>query len=326
MTKHSEVQALRVGEADHEILSAVNRLQYMTAAQVGRLLYPDAHDENRYAQRRLRRLAEAGYLLRLRELPAPRLGSAPHVFTLADKGRQYLAGRSVGLSNTYYRPSEERRKAQDNPFMEHTLAAVDVLVAAECLCRTNTRFTLARLLSERQLKRMNVRVQPAGHDDARAVAVIPDAWFEVQVLDEPSIAIALELDRSTEHQKHWRRKIAALTAWAEGPYRSAFEADNLTVAVATPSRQRRDQLADWTWRELQTIGRTDLADIFLLTEASPVTTPPETFFFEPVWHPAGEQHPVSLLDAPEAIEKEVNVPAVPPYNYARSQPVEREIE
>ncbi|MGW8600793.1 replication-relaxation family protein [Streptomyces sp. NPDC055893] len=328
MTKHSETQAIRVGEVDHEILSVVNRLQYMTAAQVGRLLYPEARDENRYVQRRLRRLTEASYLLRLRELPSPRVGSAPHVFTLADRGRQFLAGQGVGLSNTYFRPSEERRKAQDNPFMEHTLAAVDVLVAAERLCRTDPRVTLTRLLSERQLKRMNVRVRLAGLDGSRPVAVIPDAWFELQVVDEPPIAIALELDRSTEHQKHWRRKIAALTAWAEGPYRSAFEADNLTVAVATPSRQRREQLADWTWQELQTIGRSDLADIFLLTEASPVTTSPETFFFEPLWYPAGQQQPVSLLDVPQPAQEEVNVstPPVSAYNYRLSQQVEREIE
>lgn len=213
--------------------------------------------------------------------------------------------------------------------MEHTLAAVDVLVAAEHLCRIDTRVTLTRLLAERQLKRMNVRVQPVGgHDDSRAVAVIPDAWFELQVLDEPPIAIALELDRSTEHQNHWRRKIAALTAWAEGPYRAAFQADNLTVAVVTPSRQRREQLTDWTTRELQTIGRTGLAELFLLTEASPVTTPPETFFFEPLWYPAGEHDPVSLLDAPESAEEEVSLsqPPVSAYNYNLSQPVEREIE
>ncbi|MFD5620848.1 replication-relaxation family protein [Streptomyces yangpuensis] len=322
--------SLRVGEVDRAILSAVNRLHYMTAAQVGRLLYPNAHDENRYVQRRLQRLAEGGYLLRLRELPAPRVGSAPHVFTLADRGRQYLTGQGVRLANPYYRPSEERRKAQDNPFMEHTLAAVDVLVAAEHLCRTDPRVTCTRLLPERQLKRMNVRVQLAGHDNSRAVAVIPDAWFELQVLDEPPIAIALELDRSTEHQKHWRRKIAALTAWAEGPYRPAFEADNLTVAVVTPSRQRRDQLADWTVQELQTIGRPNLADIFLLTEASPVTTSPEAFFFHSLWYPAGAQHPVSLLDTPDEPRKEVysiyNQPPVSAYNYNLSQPVEREIE
>jgi hypothetical protein len=41
------------------------------------------------------------------------------------------------------------------------------------------------------------------------------------------ISIALELDRSTEDQKAWRHEIAAY-AVAAGPYRQAFETDNLT--------------------------------------------------------------------------------------------------
>ncbi|KJS53438.1 hypothetical protein VM98_25310 [Streptomyces rubellomurinus subsp. indigoferus] len=276
----------------------VNRFQYMTAAQVGRLLYPNQHDDNRYVQRRLRRLAEESYLLRLRELPTPRLGSAPLVFTLADKGRRFLTGRGVPLVSSYYRPSEELAKARDNPFMEHTLAAVDVLVAAEALCR-EYQVTMPRLLTERQLKQASIRVRPAGQPDARSVAVIPDAWFQLTALGQPALSIALELDRGTEEQKYWRRKVAALCSWATGPYRKAFETDNLTVAVVVPTSRRRDQLAEWTMRELAAVRQPELSEIFLFTEASPVTTSPVEFFFGLLWHPIGQPHPVSLLDLPE---------------------------
>ncbi|MFD2118705.1 hypothetical protein ACFSNO_02970 [Streptomyces cirratus] len=233
---------------DEEILRAVNRFQYMTAAQVGRLLYPNQHDDNRYVQRRLRRLAQADYLLRLRELPTPRIGSAP-------------------------------------------------LVAAELLCR-RFQVSMPRLITERALKRMNIRVQPHGQD-GRNVAVIPDAWFELQTSDDPVVAIALELDRGTEYQRSWRRKVASLTAWADGPYRSSFEADNLTVAVAAPTHARRDQLRTWTALELEAISGLHLAEIFLFTDASPVVTEPFDFFFSPLWYPAGQSTPVALLDLPE---------------------------
>lgn len=288
---------LRLGAVDEEILRAVNRFQYMTAGQVGRLLYPNQHDGNRYVQRRLRRLAEAEYLLRLRELPTPRIGSAPLVFTLADRGRRFVSGRGDVLASSYYRPSEERAKARDNPFMEHTLAAVDVLVAAELLCQ-RFRVSMPRLITERQLKRMNIRVQPHGQD-GRSVAVIPDAWFELEAAEEPAVAIALELDRGTEYQRSWRRKVASLTAWADGPYRSSFEADNLTVAVATSNQARRDQLRTWTRMELEAISGLHLAEIFLFTDASPVATEPVQFFFSPLWYPAGQSTPVALLDLPE---------------------------
>ncbi|MFE2245307.1 replication-relaxation family protein [Streptomyces lavendulae] len=288
---------LLIGHADEAILRAVNRFNYMTAAQVGRLLYPGARDENRYVQRRLRRLTEANYLLRLRELPTPRIGSAPHVFTLADGGRRYLSSRGVILTSPYYRPSEERQKAVDNPFMEHTLAAVDVLVAAEMLCRDYL-VSMPCLLTERQLKRMNVRVQPMRRPTTSQTAVIPDAWFVLVAGAHDPVCIALELDRGTEGQHHWRRKVASLVAWAEGPYREAFQADNLTVAVVVPTIARRVQLAAWTHEELAAIDRAELADIFLFTRASPVATDPFEFFFDPLWHSATQTAFVSLLDAP----------------------------
>jgi hypothetical protein len=336
MEKHSQhyppstADPLRIGAADDAILRAINKLQYMTAAQVGRLLYPDARDENRYVQRRLRRLAEAGYLLRLRELPSPRVGSAPHVFTLADRGRKYLEAQAVALSSLYYRPSEEYKKARDNPFMEHTIAAVDVLVAAERLA-TRQGILLPRLLTERQLKRNPARVQPLGHPDARPVAVIPDAWFELVVAGDPPVCIALELDRGTEEQQYWRRKIAALSAWAIGPYRHDFQTDNLTIATLAPTAKRRRQLDLWTQRELEAIGRPDLGEIFLFGDTSPVAILPEQFFFDPLWYPAGETQPVSLLDAPSApaaaeptTSSTTNEPSVRPYVYEGG--VKREYE
>src|SRR5512135_2649956 len=100
---------ITITHADAALLRALNRYHYLTAGQTSRLLYPRLRDENRYVQRRLRRLVEAGYVLRLRVLPAPRFGAAPHVFTLARAGRQYLAAAGVRTS-AYYRASEEAEK------------------------------------------------------------------------------------------------------------------------------------------------------------------------------------------------------------------------
>src|SRR5664279_5876378 len=113
-----------LNQADLAVLTAVKRFHYLTAAQVSRLLYPDCHDDNRYARRRLARLADINLLLRLTGPPAPRYGSAPHVFTLGRAGRQLLDSQ-----DTYFRPAEERAKSHNFLFMDHTLATVDVLVA-----------------------------------------------------------------------------------------------------------------------------------------------------------------------------------------------------
>ena len=74
--------------------------------------------------------------LRLRALPMPRYGQAPHVFTLGRKGRTYLQRLGFPVE-PYFRPSEERRATENSPFMTHRLAAIDVMIAADRLCADN---------------------------------------------------------------------------------------------------------------------------------------------------------------------------------------------
>jgi hypothetical protein len=301
-----------ITQTDEAVLRALARFHYLKASQLSRLLYPNLSDENRYAQRRLKRLADANYVLRLRALPHPRIGSAAHVYTVAQRGRKHLTALGVTLT-PYYRPSEEVQTAHNNPFMEHRLAAIDVLIAADCLCR-DYEVTCPRMLSERELKQSAVRVDvPPGSSatvqTTRRLAVIPDAWFQLCVADdEEPVSIALELDRATEDQTAWRRKVAALAIWAYGPYREAFDSNNVTIAVVCPDATRRDVLARWTLRELHDRGFDDLADNFLLTSVSPVSTPPLSFFFDPHWHLPHRADPVALLATPaETASEEVAI-------------------
>ena len=127
--------AFRLSEADIGVLSRVNRFQYLTAHQLTRLAFPAYRDGDRYARRRLHRLTEAGLLLRLRALPMPRFGSAPQVFTLARPGYTLLSGLGIPTP-AYFRPAEEHRKAENFPFMHHTLAVVDTLITIERACQS----------------------------------------------------------------------------------------------------------------------------------------------------------------------------------------------
>jgi Replication-relaxation len=291
--------ACTITEADRSILLALGRFHYLTAAQASRLLYPNLNDNNRYMQRKLKRLVDNDYALRLRALPVPRYGQAPHVFTLARNGRIYL--QNLGFSvEPYFRPSEERRAAENSPFMIHRLAAIDVMIAAELLCAANPSITCPQMRSERELKHNALRVQvpSAAGGDVRDVAVIPDAWFQLSYRNRDPYSFALELDRATEDQKVWRQKVAAYVVWATGPYMEAFETDNVTIAVVCPDERRVDQLIYWTMREL-TVRSEDLAGLFLFTSASPVASP-ERFFLDQVWFQADTGEAVALVDFPLA--------------------------
>jgi hypothetical protein len=296
MTQNS----LKISRAHEAILIALARFHFLTAAQVSRLLHPNSNDEDRWSQRRLKDLSDSGYAIRLRALPPRETGQPPHVFTLGQKGRKYAKALGIPVEN-YFRPSEEAKAALNSPFMQHTLEAIDVLISAACLCRDHE-VTSPRMLAERELKRGALRVEvPASSkhplDAKQTATVIPDGWFELQVHDGPTISIALELDRGTEVQRAWRQKVAALAMWAVGPYKEAFETDNLTIAVACPDEKRRDELAGWTLAEL-TDRRLNLTDIFLFTAAQPAVVTPREFFFAPCWRSAGSEELLSLLDPP----------------------------
>lgn len=302
-----------IKEVDRSILLALARFHYLTAAQANRLLYPNNSDENRYAQRLLKRLADAGYLLKLRALERPRKGQLAHVYTLADKGRKYVKALGVSVE-PYFRPSEEKRSTWNSPFMKHTLAAIDVMIAADSLCREFPQVVCPQMYSERELKRhaVHVEVPPTPRSiglAARQVAVIPDAWFQLSIDGADPYSIALELDRSTEDQNVWRQKVAAYAVWAKpnGPYQEAFEADTLAIAVVCLDERRRLQLIDWTMRELTARNITGYADLFLFTATSPISVEPKQFFFGNIWREADNRKPVALLDIPPPVQQESGV-------------------
>src|SRR3954453_15484933 len=85
------------------ILLALARFHYLTAKQVSRLFYPTLTDRNRHAQRKLKELVEAGYVLSLRALKKPQYGREAHVYTLSDAGRKYVQDYGA-RTEAYFRP------------------------------------------------------------------------------------------------------------------------------------------------------------------------------------------------------------------------------
>ncbi len=279
-----------VSAADAAMLQAVFRYYFLSSRQVCRLLYSTGSLS--YVQTKLKHLTDSGLLQRI-WLPRPEAhGSAPSVFTLARKGLNYLERAGVDVDRRRYRPSEQR--AHTYLFLDHTLAVNDVLISAELLSRTQPRIQTARMLHERDLKRRPVYVQD---DDGRSICVVPDGWIDLRVRGEYQVCLALELDRGTEEQKVWRRKVRGLTAFANGPYQEIFQTKSLTVAVvATTGDRRLLQLLRWTESELTALRAQAQGDLFVFTAVPPSPAPMPDLFFTRRWYqPFGEQ-PVSLLD------------------------------
>ena len=137
------------------------------------------------------------------------------------------------------------------------------------------------VLTEHDLRRQPVVVSLP---DGARTAVIPDGWIDLRVESRHQIAIALELDRGTTDQRRWRRKVAALLAWADGPYQARFATRSLTIAVvATPGTERQEALRRWTEAELRRLRRTDEADLFRFAGLTPAEISPVALFRESRW-------------------------------------------
>ncbi len=65
--------------------------------------------------------------------------------------------------------------------------------------------------------------------------------------------------------------------------------------MITSDEVRRDRLRRWTGQELPRLGQQQLAKIFLITSADPVTTPPWQLFFGRCWYEPASTAPVSLV-------------------------------
>ena len=215
-------------------MAAVLRYRLLTNAQLTRLLYKPGMLTT--VQTRTKWLAAQGYLKALHLAPVTRIGgSGALVYTLSWDGYKHLQTLGYDVPTRY---NEKELEELSDEYKRGKLKENDVLIAVEVLCRQYPQVTLKAMRHEWQLKQQHVRVTVTvgSGEQARQVsrAVTPDGWVQLSIGDDThgyDQAIAFEVDRAMEDQKAWRRKVAALVAWADGPYQAAFGSKSLVIAV-----------------------------------------------------------------------------------------------
>lgn len=276
-----------ISTSDDAILYALHRYSVLSSSQVCRLLY--SLGSLSWVQAKLKRLVDLEYLQRL-FLPRPsRFGSAPSIFTLARKGLNHLAAQGIEVQKRH-RPSERQGSYF---FLAHTLAVNDVLVSFELLCRRSPNLQLRAMLHESALRRDAAYVED---ERQRRVAVVPDGWITLVIDGAYEMALALEVDRGTEGQAKWRRKVRALVAWSQGTYQEKMGTTSLTIAViTTPGVNRMHELLRWTEAELTALGRLQQGDLFRLT-CDPQSLRPEDLILASRWVRPFDREAAPLLD------------------------------
>ena len=289
--------ALRLGPTECTLLTGLGRYVYLTAAQCTRRAYQPG--SLRFVQKRLAGLVQAGYAQR--HLGFTQSGKPPDVFSLTAKG--WEAVRELGLETpARWRPSEAAQRG----FLAyaHDLAVADFGIAAERFCAVMApRTDLAQFRHHRLLQADPLQVRLAG---GRPHRVIFDAWLDLRLTrGEPQQqrqrALALELDRASEYQQVWRRKITAILAASTSSYAAHFGTTSLTVVVVCPGNARRvAQLLTWTEAQLRAEDAEGAAHLFAFTDVDPGTGEPQALFLAPCWRVPFQRDATGLiaLDAP----------------------------
>lgn len=279
-------------EVDERILTAINDYYCLTVDQILCLFYRPSSRTG--VQTRMKRLTDAGYTQALFLNRGARAGSSPLVYRLNRRGRQFLAAQEIPVPPRF-RPGEDL----EDPFLRHTLAVNDVLIAARKLTERHAQLSLAQVLHERVLKHAPLAVEL----DGKWVSVIPDGFLdfreELPGQRPYQSAIALELDRGTmKDATRWRAKIAALLTSFTGAYQERFGAQTVTIAVVTTAGAKRCRdLLRWTEEELAACKLRNRAELFLFTDQLPECDPERFFLSRHCAQPFGTARvPLLLLE------------------------------
>ncbi len=280
------------------LLHDLNTLQRATAEQLTRLNYKPGMQTT--VQARLKKLGDYGYVLPLSH-PSIRL---PYMYALDRKGLNHLAAQGVDVRE-YFRPSSEEDSAKNFLFREHMLAISDLLIHSLLFAKTDPSYRISSMLHERVFKNNPIKATYERNSREETRTIVPDAYLAFVYArpdgKEETIPVMWELDRGTEDQKFFRRRIRAYIVFLKSrAFKKLFSIENITIAFATTKDHSRiKQMREWTRKELAASSEPLwLGQLFLFTSLPENIgeIEPRQLFLDPIWYlPSDDENPVSLL-------------------------------
>ncbi len=302
-TSTANIQAVRkkhfvVTPVHDLLLHNINTLQRATAEQLTRLNYKMGMLTT--VKSRLKDLSDNRYVLPLSH-PSIRL---PYMYALDRKGLNYLSAQGIDVRE-YFRPSQEEDSAKNFLFREHMLAISDLLIHALLFERADPSYRIHTLLHERFFKNHPIKATDARNTRDETKTIVPDCYLAFihtnEAGKEAKLPVLWELDRGTEDQKFFRKRLRAYTVFLKSrAFKTLFHIENITIAFATTKDHKRvRQMREWAAKEFAVTNEPVwLANLFLFTALPEgiAESEPRQLFLDPVWYtPSDDERPVSLL-------------------------------
>jgi hypothetical protein len=271
---------MRLTARDMAVILAVRDYRVLRRDQIQRLLFPSQNTTNY----RLQRLFQHGFLER-RWRPIE-YGQNPGqaIYLLGKKGADLLA-KSVDVASEIVMRRGVSHTVH-SPFLQHTLSVNEVHIAF-ALGVQRAGYGIDKWIREDELKAVGDYVFSSSTSGIpRQVAIIPDAYFALH-LGGRRAHFLLEVDRATETNGRWKRRVQAYLAYiASGQYSRRFGTTSLRILIITTSLERLTNLQ----RATVEVGG---GSLFWFTTMELVQ--PETVLSEPIWQVAGQEGMIKLI-------------------------------
>lgn len=214
------------------ILEVLEGPGFLTAEQIGLLLYGDLQRATKVASSRLRRMMDPGLVdaFRLsRENQMGRGGSAPFVYCMTREGAQLLAVyRQVSLSDLHW---YERTELVNTATVCHRLDLADCHAAVMAHCR------------QHGLALQRFQYEPR-YDMGKGEALRPDALAEISESQEAerTWSLLIEIDRNTERPRKFAERVAKYEAfYVTREWERWLEQPPTVLVIVTEGGDRRIQ-------------------------------------------------------------------------------------
>lgn len=264
---------MKVSPKEEAILKSIYTHYLLTVEQVTRLHYSSG--STRYVSALLKAMTEKNLLGR----PDRDHVSLPYVYMLGKQGMKYL--REIGEDIISFYPSDH--KALSWSYFKHIIATNDVLIAARKLSLAAPHIEVIELKHDWLLR-------------TELKTVVPDGWINFLLNGKVQVCIWLEVDRGTEKEKTFRRKLAVILEFIKYHYVETFGTPSVTVAFATTERQRRcEAMRVWTEKELSATFNQEYADVFRFAAISTGAVEPNEFFLASIWRAPFRDEYVALI-------------------------------